>query len=150
AAASGADKPLPRLEAVYQKFQQPAEQAEIELTIARALSQRTGLVDWPDALKWYDRALVRNLPTTALAKQFILRGNVHEVLKHKEDALADYARGLIVCLEFNLPRQWPTEDGEGKLKPPPIYSGFDDRDGARRLADRQRTADFQREHDLIR
>ena len=150
AAASGPDHPVSHLEALYQKFKQPAEQAEIELTIARVLCQRTGLVNWPESLKWYDKALVRDLPTTALAKQFILRGNVHEMLKHKEDALADYVRGLMICLEFNLPGKWPTEDGEGKLTPPPINSGFDDRDEAQRLADRQRTADYRREHALIR
>jgi tetratricopeptide (TPR) repeat protein len=149
-AAGGTDKPVPQLESLYQKFKQPVEQAEIELTIARILCQRTGFVDWPESLKWYDKALVRDLPSTTLAKQFILRGNVHEVLKNQEEALADYVRGLVICLEFNLPDTWPTEDGDGKLKPPPINSGFDDRDEAHRLADRQRAADYRRERALVK
>jgi hypothetical protein len=150
AAAGGTDKPVPQLESLYQKFKQPAEQAEIELTIARILCQRAGFVDWPESLKWYDKALVRDLPSTTLAKQFILRGNVHEVLKHKAEALADYVRGLVICLEFNLPDVWPQEDGDGKLKPPPINSGFDDQDEAHRLADRQRAADYRRERALVK
>jgi hypothetical protein len=150
AAADGGAKPVAELEALYQKFKQPAEQAEIELTIARIFCQRTGLVDWPQSLKWYNKVLVRDLPTMSLAKQLILRGNVHEMLKHKEDALPDYVRGLIICLEFNLPDVWPTDDGDGKLKPPPINSGFDDRDEAERLADRQRAADYRRERAFIR
>jgi hypothetical protein len=83
------------------------------------------------------------LPAT-LAKHFILRGNVHEVLKQIDEALANYVGGLVICLEFNLPDEWPTDDGDGKLKPPPINSGFDDRDVAECLADRQRMVDQRR------
>jgi hypothetical protein len=54
---------------------------------------------------WYDKALMRELPATSLAKQLILRGNKHEQLDHHEQALADYVRGLLVCLW--LPRNPP-------------------------------------------
>ena len=119
-AANRAGDPLPPLKAVYKKFGSPAERAETELTIACVLCQRTGFVDPAESIKWYDKALVRDLPATALAKQFILRGNMHERLGHDEKALADYIRGLLVCLQFNLPDAWPSQDGTGMLQPPPI------------------------------
>ena len=113
-AANRAGDPLPPLKAVYKKFGSPAERAETELTIACVLCQRTGFVDPAESIKWYDKALVRDLPATALAKQFILRGNMHERLGHDEKALADYIRGVLVCLQFNLPDAWPSQDGRGK------------------------------------
>ena len=152
-AANRASQPVPRLEALYQKSNAPAEQAEIELTIARVLCQRTGLVNPAESIKWYDKALVRDLPPTALAKQFILRGNMHERLNHSEEALADYVRGLLVCLQFNLPDTWPDRDGAGKLLPPPINSGqdfTDERAEAPRLEQLQRSADYRRESEMIR
>jgi hypothetical protein len=152
-AASRATNPLSQLEALYDKFKRPAEQAEIELTIASIFCQRTGFVDPAEAIKWYDKALVRDLAPTALAKQFILRGNMHERLKHNDDALSDYVRGLLVCLQFNLPEVWPKQDGTGKLQPPPVNGGMDGSDGgtaARRLADRQRSADCRRESEMNR
>lgn len=152
-AANRASQPVAELEALYQKFNGPAEQAEIELTIARVLCQRTGLVDPAESIRWYDKALVRDLPPTALAKQFILRGNMHERLKHSEEALADYVRGLLICLQFNLPDTWPNRDGTGKLQPPPINSGLDfngERTEAQRLEQRQQAADYRRESEMIR
>ena len=103
----------PKLEAIYRKFVSPAEQAEIELTIAQIYSQRTGMVDPAKAVEWYNKALVRGLPLTALAKHLILRGNMHERLGHDEKALADYVRGLLICLQFNLPDSWPDQNGTG-------------------------------------
>ncbi len=94
-AANRAGNPVPQLKAVYQKFKNPAEQAETELTIACVYCQRTGFVNPAESIKWYDKALLRDLPATALAKQFILRGNMHERLEHDVKALADYIRGLL-------------------------------------------------------
>jgi hypothetical protein len=151
-AANQAHDPLPKLEAVYRKFSRPAEQAETELTIACVLCQRTGYVNPAEAIKWYDKALVRDLPATALAKQFILRGNMHERLDHHEKALADYVRGLLICLQFNLPDTWPSQDGTGKLQPPPINNAdfAGERPAAERLAERERAADYRRESEMIR
>jgi hypothetical protein len=151
--ANRATNAVSQLEALYRKFDKPAEQAEIELTIARIFCQRTGLVDPAESIKWYDKGLVRDLPSTALAKQFILRGNMHERLKHNEEALADYVRGLLICLQFNLPATWPKEDGTGKLQPPPRNSGFEIQDegsGTRRLARQQQSEDYRRESEMIR
>ena len=115
---------IQKLEAFYAKLTNAAEQAETELTFARIFGQRTGFVNPALAVKWYDKALLRNLPPTALARHFILRGNSHEQLKHPQEALADYIRGLLVCLQFNLPEQWPKWDGTGKLHPPPMNNGI--------------------------
>ena len=149
AAAEQSTNPIPQLESLYKKLNTPAEQAETELTIARIYGQRTGFVNFGKALEWYDKALVRpGLPPTALAKQFILRGGCHEVLKQPEDALADYVRGLLVCLQFNLPKQWPELDGKGKLQPPPMNDGFDfngQPSPAKLLANRQKYSDYMRE-----
>ncbi len=152
-AADRAGDPVPQLKAVYQKFKTPAEQAETELTIARIYCSRTGLVNPAESIKWYDKALVRDLPTTALAKQFILRGNMHERLDHHRKALDDYVRGLLACLQYNLPKSWPNQDGSGKLQPPPINDGVevsDERSAAGRFAERQQKADYQRETEMIR
>ena len=83
--------------------------------------------------------LARNM----LAKQFIFRGNMHERLEHHEEALADYVRGLMTCLQFNLPDSWPNQDGTGKLQPPPLNDGPDFADGrtaAQRLAEHEQAA----------
>jgi tetratricopeptide (TPR) repeat protein len=152
-AANRAGDPVPQLEAVHQKFRTPAEQGETELTIARVYCQRTGLVDPLKSIKWYDKALVRNLPATALAKQFILRGNMHERLGRHEEALADYIRGLLTCLQFNLPESWPNQDGTGKLRPPPRSDGPDlvgEQPAEQRLAERQQAADYRRESEMTR
>ena len=144
---------MPKLEAVYRKFTHPAEQVETELTIACVLCQRTGFVNPAESIQWYDKASVRDLPATALAKQFILRGNMHERLEHHEEALADYVRGLMTCLQFNLPDSWPNQDGTGKLQPPPLNDGPDFADGrtaAQRLAEHEQAADYRRESEMIK
>lgn len=154
AAAEQSTNPIPQLEELYQKLSGPAEQAETELMIARIYSQRTGFVDYGKALEWYNKALVRpGLPPTALAKQFILRGNCHEILKQPEAALADYCRGLFVCLQFNLPKQWPGLDSQGKLEPPPLNDGsaFNvQKPPEKMLKDRQKYADYMRENAMNR
>jgi hypothetical protein len=154
AAADQSTNPIPQLEALYKTLTAPAEQAETELIIARISTDRTGFVDFARALEWYDKALVRpGLPPTALAKQFILRGNCHEVLKQPEDALADYVRGLLVCLQFNLPKQWPVLDGKGKL-PLPSLNYQNEFNGqlspAKVQANRQIYSDYMREDRMNR
>ena len=93
------------------------------------------------------------LPSTALTKQFILRGNCHEVLKQPEDALADYVRGLLVCLQFNLPKQWPSLDGKGKL-PLPSLNDLNEFNGqpspAKVQANHQIYSDYMREDRMNR
>ena len=154
AAADQSTNPIPQLETLYKKLHEPAEQAETELTIARIYSQRTGFVNYARALEWYNKALVRlGLPLTALAKQFILRGNCHETLKQPEDALTDYARGLLVCLQFNLPKQWPSLDDKGKLPLPSLNDGFDfngQPSSAKVQANRQIYSDYMREDAMNR
>jgi hypothetical protein len=154
AAADQSTNPIPQLETLYKKLNEPAEQAETELTIARIYSQRTGFVNYARALEWYNKALVRlGLPLTALAKQFILRGNCHETLKQPEDALTDYARGLLVCLQFNLPKQWPSLDDKGKLPLPSLNDGFDfngQPSSAKVQANRQIYSDYMREDAMNR
>lgn len=149
AAADQSTNPIPQLETLYTKLNDPAEQAETELTIARIYGQRTHFVDYPKALEWYDKALVRpGLPPTALVKQFILRGNCHEILKQPEDALADYVRGLLVCLQFNLPKQWPVLDGKGKLPLPSLnyQNEFNGQPSPAKVqANRQIYSDYMRE-----
>ena len=154
AAADQSTNPIPQLEILYKKLNEPAEQAETELTIARIYSQRTRFVNYPKALQWYDKALVRpGLPLTALAKQFILRGNCHETLKQPEAALADYVRGLLVCLQFNLPKQWPVLDGKGKLPLPQMNDGIEfngQPSPAKVWANRQIYSDYMREDRMDR
>jgi len=154
ASADQSTNPIPQLEALYKKLNEPTEQAETELTIARIYGQRTQFVDYPKALAWYDKALVRpGLPPTALVKQFVLRGNCHEVLKQPEDALADYVRGLLVCLQFNLPKQWPALDGKDKLPLPSLNDGFDlngQPSPAKVQANRQIHSDYMREDRMNR
>jgi hypothetical protein len=149
-AAEDAKTPVAQLEALLRKFTRPSEQAELELTIARLLCQRTGLVDPAKSIQWYNKALARELPATVLAKQFILRGNMYEQLKLHDEALADYVRGLLVCLQFNLPKTWPEESREGKLQGAPIRNGFDDRDEFQRAEDVQKNADYRRERTMVR
>ncbi len=161
-AAKRSNDPVVELKALHQKYARPAEQAEIELTIARLFNQRTGYVDPVESIKWYDRALVRELPATALAKQFIHRGKNYQRLEDYEKALADYVRGMLACLQFNLPDSWPNRDAPGKLKPPPIgpgkrLPGEDEPTEEQLLARRQQNADYwrdrnmtQREQDLLR
>jgi tetratricopeptide (TPR) repeat protein len=152
-AADQSADPAADLKALHHKFTKPAEQAEIELTLARFFSQRTGHVDPAEAVKWYDQALVRDLPATALAKQFIFRGNMHERLGDHEKALSDYARGLLACLQFNLPDSWPKPESSGKLQPPPNRS-WDEFDNGqtetRLLARRQQGADYRRDAEMTR
>jgi tetratricopeptide (TPR) repeat protein len=154
AARDQSTNPIIKLEALYKTLTTPAEQAEMELTIARISTDRTGFVNFARALEWYDKALVRpGLPPTALAKQFILRGNCHEVLKQPEDALADYVRGLLVCLQFNLPKQWPSLDGKGKLPLPSLNDGVDfngQPSPAKVQANHQIYSDFMREDRMNR
>lgn len=154
AARDQSTNPIPQLKALYKTLTEPAEQAETELTIARISTDRTGFVDFARALEWYDKALVRSgLPATALAKQFILRGNCHEVLKQPEDAMADYVRGLLVCLQFNLPKQWPPLDGKGKLPLPSLNDGFGlngQPSPAKLQTNRQIYSDFMREDRMNR
>ena len=111
-------------------------------------------MNYARALEWYNKALVRlGLPLTALAKQFILRGNCHETLKQPEDALTDYARGLLVCLQFNLPKQWPSLDDKGKLPLPSLNDGFDfngQPSSAKVQANRQIYSDYMREDAMNR
>jgi tetratricopeptide (TPR) repeat protein len=149
-AAENADQPIAPLEALYRKFTRPSEQAEIELTIARILCNRTGFVDQAKSIQWFDKALARDLPPTVLAKQFILRGNMYEQLKLYDEALADYVRGLLICLQFNLPKSWPEETREGKLQPPPIRNVAGDRDEFQHAADLQQAADYRRERAAIK
>jgi hypothetical protein len=154
AARDQSTNPIIKLEALYKTLTAPAEQAETELTIARISTDRTGFVDFARALEWYDKALVRpGLPSTALVKQFSLRGNCHEVLKQPEDALADYVRGLLVCLQFNLPKQWPSLDGKGKL-PAPSLNYLNEFNGqpspAELQTNRQIYSDYMREDGMNR
>lgn len=154
AARDQSTNPIPQLEALYKTLTAPEEQAETELTIAHISSDRTGFVDFARALEWYDKALVRpGLPPTALVKQFILRGNCHEVLKQPQDALSDYVRGLLVCLQFNLPKQWPPLDGKGKLPLPSLNDGFGlngQPSPAELQTNRQIYSDFMREDRMNR
>ena len=150
-AASG-DDCVSQLESFHKTLTSPAELAETELTLARILCSRTGMVDPAKSLLWYDRALVRNLPPEARAKQFILRGNMHERLAHPREAVADYVRGLLICLQFNLPAKWPNFDGGGRLQPPPLNDSLGEGDHAatERLAARQQAADYRAEMEMIR
>ena len=135
------------LETLYRKCRNSQEQVEVELTLARFYGQTTGFVDYAKAVEWYDKALVRQLPLTAAAEHFILRGNCHEILKLPAPALADYVRGLLVCLHFNLPEFWPERDRPSKM-PQPMMGSFMDGDAARTAArieeNRRVQADFQR------
>ncbi|HVW01994.1 MAG TPA: hypothetical protein VHB77_16695 [Planctomycetaceae bacterium] len=149
-AANHANAPEAQLEALYQKAVSPAEKAEVELTIARIYCQRTGHVNPAKAIEWYDKALVRDLPPIVLAKQFILRGNMHERLEHTDKALSDYCRGLLVCLQFNLPKTWPAEDGTGHLHPAPIDNSLDPKTAEEQLDAKTQTADWRRDHDATR
>jgi hypothetical protein len=148
-AANHADGAVAQLEALYQKAASPAEKAEIELTIARIYCQRTGHVNPAKAIEWYDRALVRDLPPMVQAKQFILRGNMHERLEHTDKALSDYCRGLLVCLQFNLPKTWPAEDGTGQLHRAPIDNSADAKP-EEELDAKTQTADWRRDHEATR
>jgi hypothetical protein len=146
--------PAKGLEAFYKTLTNPAEQAEIELRIARVYNQRTGFVDHAQAVAWYDKALVRELPLPALAGQLILRGNSNELLGNRDLALRDYIRGLLICLHFNLPERWPNEQG-GKLPVPALNNGLDLGEGdveaaARRQGERQAWADYRRETEVTR
>jgi hypothetical protein len=91
--ANRSTDPVVQLEAVYRRFTRPAEQLETELTFARLFGQQARFVNPAESLKWYDKALLRELPAVTLAKQLILRGNKHEQLGHHELALADYSEG---------------------------------------------------------
>jgi len=75
---------------------------------------------------------------------------MHERLDHHEKALADYVRGMLICLQFNLPSTWPDQDGTGKLQPPPINDFDGERSAAQRFAERQQAADYRRESEMIR
>jgi hypothetical protein len=146
--------PAAGLEAFYKTLTNPAEQAEVELRIARVYNQRTGFVDYAKSITWYDKALVRPLPLKTQAMLLILRGNSHELVKHPEPALADYVRGLLICLHYRLPEKWPVEE-EGKFAPPALNDGIgeDDADpatAARRQEERQHRADYRRESEINR
>lgn len=149
-AANHADSPVGQLEAMYQKAVSPAEKAEIELTIGRVCCQRTGLVNPAKAIEWYDKALVRDLPPTVLGQQFILRGNMHERLEHTDQALSDYCRGLLICLQFNLPDTWPESDGTGQLRPARIDNSADAKPAEEQLDKKQQTADWRRDYEATR
>lgn len=153
--AARAEDPVARLEELHKTLKNPAEQAEVELALARILCSRTGMVDPAKSILWYDKALVRNLPTVTLARQFILRGNMHERLGHIQEALADYVRGVLICSQFNLPSIWPDHDSTGKLQPPPLDNSVNvepeaGRDAKHRMADQQRSADYRIEAQAIR
>jgi hypothetical protein len=152
--ANRSTDPVGQLEAVYRRFTRPAEQLETELTIARLLSQQKRFVNRAESLTWYDKALMRELPAITLARHLILRGNTHEQLDHHELALADYVRGLLVCLQFNLPDVWPQrDDGTGTLRLPPIDSRMDsdgDKTEIQHLAERQRKLDYDRDFEMTR
>lgn len=146
--------PATGLEAFYKTLTNPAEQAEVELRIARVYNQRTGFVDYAKSITWYDKALVRPLPLKTQAMLLILRGNSHELVKQPELALKDYVRGLLICLHYRLPEKWPVEEG-GRLPPPVLNDGVgeDDSDptvAARNQENRQHAADYRRESEINR
>jgi hypothetical protein len=149
-AANHGEAPVAQLETLHRISVSPAEQAEIELTIARIYCQRTGLVNPAKSIEWYNKALVRDLPPMVLAKQFILRGNMHERLEHTDQALSDYCRGLLICLQFNLPGTWPDESGTGLLQPAPIDNSLDAKSEADQLDDKSQSAEWRRDRDATR
>ena len=149
-AANHGEAPVAQLEALHRKAVSPAEQAEIELTLGRIYCQRTGMVNPAKAIEWYNKALVRDLPPTVLAQQFILRGNMHERLEHTDEALRDYCRGMLICLQFNLPSTWPDESGTGLLQPAPIDNSLDARAESDQLDEKTQTAEWRRDRDATR
>ncbi len=152
-ANAGPDR-IAKLEAIYANSTNDEERAEIELEIALIYNQQSGFVDHAKAIEWYDKALVRRLPDTTQAREFILRGNSHEALQHYPEALNDYIRGLLICLRYNLPAKLRgSAEGQKTLGPRPPF-GNDvlpppKPSPAEEAAERQTWADYDRDRRAI-
>jgi len=111
---SGSPQSLTRLMEMLAKYKQPHEQAELELTLAMIYNQRNGLVDHAKAIEHFGNALHFDLPPTILVSAYLLQGNSYEALQKTENALADYLRGLAVCLHYPLPATLPAPPAVGR------------------------------------
>jgi len=96
-----------QLEAMLAKYRQPQEQAELHRTLADIFSTQTGMIDRRKAIGHFDQLLTFSLPPTMAVRAYLLKGNMHEQLQENDDALKDYLRGLLLCVQFDLPEKSP-------------------------------------------
>ena len=95
------------LEAQLKKSTNSVEKAHLEEALGRLYSYRTGLVDPAKALVHLTAALQYELPERTYSELLLPRGNCHEFLGKKTDALRDYLRGLLACSYHELSGGWP-------------------------------------------
>jgi hypothetical protein len=129
---------------LLEKYKNPDELAELELSIGLVYNQRTDLVNPTKAVEHFTNALKYQFPDRTFIQLVQWRGGSLEALKKYRDALKDYLRGLLVCAYYNLPRESP-EIKEPKL---PIYIHSQDPENTLRIMDYgiyRQHADLQRD-----
>ncbi len=119
---------------LLERYTKPEEQAELELSIGLAYSQRTGVVDPANAVVHFCRALRYELPEQTCIEIYQWRGGSHEQLKQYSEAMRDYLRGLLACSYLDMSGGWPA------LKEPnvPIYANSNDPENTGRVRDYRR------------
>jgi hypothetical protein len=100
--------------ALLEKSRDSNERAELELTIGVIYCQRTGFVDPEKAVRHLGNALGYRLPETAYLDTLLWRAGSLEQLGKLDDARRDHLRGLLACLQYNTPSEWP------ELEPPTV------------------------------
>ena len=94
---------------MLEKYDGPAEIAELEYTLGLIYGQRTGVVDVKKSVIHFTKALNYRLPEQAYIDALMLRGNASEQGDDHRAALDDYLRGLLACSQYDLAGGWPEE-----------------------------------------
>lgn len=130
-AEAGSANPLHEL---LEHYDQPNEQAEIQLTLGVIYAQRTGLVSPEKAIRHLSLALDFQLPDRAHVDALLWRAGSFEQLRKRDEAVRDHLRGLVACLKF------APHDARPELLPPKIEFSINPQDDE----ERQIKADYER------
>jgi hypothetical protein len=129
-------QPLLDLLAIYKT---PNEAAELEVTIGMIYSQRTGLTDPAKAVEHLTIALGYRLPKETCLELLLWRAGSLEQLGQADRARRDHLRGLVACVDYSLPDEWPEiEPPESPVSLATGRSDVADAEEVERLRDYQR------------
>jgi hypothetical protein len=104
---SGDTNSLIAFENMLGQYKLPHEQAELEMVIGIRYGQTTGLVNPAKAVEHFGKALAFELPPIVRLQIHLWRGNSYEQLKRNDEALTEYLKGTLICLNYDLPQSKP-------------------------------------------
>ncbi len=104
---SGDTNALIAFEKMLSQYKLPHEQAELETVIGMRYGQTRGLTNHAKAAEHLGKALTFELPPTVRLEIHLRRGNSYERLKRNQEALTEYLKGMVICLNYELPQSKP-------------------------------------------